>query len=110
LVAQSPNWQLQTQRPPRAAELDADSARYAYTCGVALHWAGRRQEAIGQLKESLARHPESRDIVMAIVSFSRDAGDAATALQYAEKAARIAPEDPAIRAMVEEVRRQAAPR
>jgi Flp pilus assembly protein TadD len=93
-----------------AAELDHHTARYAYVYGVALHSAGRQQEAIAQLKKSLAEHPENREIVMAIVSFSREAGDAATALQYAEQAARMAPDDPAIRGIVEELRRQVPPR
>jgi predicted CXXCH cytochrome family protein len=92
----------------RAAELDRNSARYAYIYGVALHSAGRQQEAITYLKDS--GHPESRDIVMAIVSFSREAGDAATALQYAEQAARIAPDDPVVKGMVDELRRQISPR
>ncbi len=94
----------------RAAELDRHSARYAYIYGVALHSAGRQQEAIAQLKKSLAEHPENREIIMAIVNFSREAGDAATALQYAEQAARIAPDDPAVIDMVKELRRQVSPR
>jgi predicted CXXCH cytochrome family protein len=94
----------------RAVELDRSSARYAYIYGVALHSAGRRQEAIAQLKKSLAEHPENREIIMAIVSFSREAGDAATALQYAEQAARITPDDPTVRGMIEELRRQTSPR
>jgi tetratricopeptide (TPR) repeat protein len=92
----------------RAADLDSQHARYAYIYGVALHSAGRQQEAITYLKNS--GHPESRDIVMAIVSFSREAGDAATALQYAEQAARIAPDDPVVKGMVDELRRQIPPR
>jgi tetratricopeptide (TPR) repeat protein len=94
----------------RAAELSRDSARYAYIYGVALHSAGRQQEAIAQLKKSLAEHPENREIIMAIVSFSRDAGDAATALQYAEQAARIAPDDSTIRDLVGTLRREISPR
>ena len=94
----------------RAAELDHNNARYAYVYGVALHSAGRLQEAIAQLKESQARHPDNRDIVMAIVSFSREAGDTATALQFAEQAAKIAPDDPTVRNLLETLRRQAPPR
>jgi predicted CXXCH cytochrome family protein len=94
----------------RAAELDRHSARYAYIYGVALHSAGRQQEAIAQLKRSLAEHPENREIIMAIVNYSREAGDTAAALQYAEQAARMAPGDPAIKGMVEELRRQVSPR
>jgi len=94
----------------RATSMDRDNARYAYVYGVALHSAGRLQEAIAQLKESQARHPDNRDLVMAIVSFSREAGEIPTALQYAEQAARIAPDDPAVRAMVEQLRGQVSPR
>jgi Flp pilus assembly protein TadD len=94
----------------RAADLDRNSARYAYIYGVALHSAGHQHEAIAYLKDSLPAHRENRDIVMAIISFSREAGDAATALRYAEQAARIAPDDPAVKRMVEELRRQILPR
>jgi len=94
----------------RAAELDRNNARYAYVYGVALHSARRQQESIAQLKKGLAEHPENREIIMAIVSFSREAGDTATALQYAEQAAKIAPDDPAIRGTLEELRRQVSPR
>jgi predicted CXXCH cytochrome family protein len=94
----------------RAADLDSHNARYAYIYGVALHSAGRQQEAIVYLRDSLAGHPENRDIIMAIVSFSREAGDAATALQYAEQAIKIAPDDPVTKALVEQLRRQASPR
>jgi tetratricopeptide (TPR) repeat protein len=94
----------------RAAELDRNNARYAYVYGVALHSARRQQESIAQLKKGLAEHPENREIIMAIVSFSREVGDTATALQYAEQAAKIAPDDPAIRGTLEELRRQVSPR
>jgi predicted CXXCH cytochrome family protein len=93
----------------RAAQLDPDNARYAYIYGVALHSAGRRQEAIAYLKDGLTRHPENRDISMAIVSFSREAGDAATALQYAEHAYKVAPGDPTLKGIVDELRRQIRP-
>jgi tetratricopeptide (TPR) repeat protein len=93
----------------RGAELDPNNARYAYIYGVALHSTGRQHEAITYLKDSLTRHPENRDISMAIISFSRDAGDAATALRYAEQAYKIAPDDPALKGMVEQLRRQTRP-
>jgi tetratricopeptide (TPR) repeat protein len=94
----------------RAAQLDHRNARYAYIHGVALHSAGRQQEAIAYLKDSLTGHPEDRDIIMAIVSFSREAGDAATALRYAEQAIKIAPDDPTVKGIVEALRRQMSPR
>jgi hypothetical protein len=47
---------------------------------------------------------------MAIAGFSREAGDAATALQYAELAAKIVPDDPAIKNLIGDLRRQVPPR
>jgi tetratricopeptide (TPR) repeat protein len=93
-----------------AAEFAPDNARYAYIYGVAMHSAGHQQEAIAYLKDSLTGYPENRDMIMAIVSFSREAGDTATALQYAEQATKIAPDDPAVRGLVDELRRQMSPR
>jgi Flp pilus assembly protein TadD len=93
-----------------ATELDGYIARYAYIYGVALHSAGRQQDAITYLKDSLIGHPENRDIIVAIASFSREAGDTAAALQYAELAIKIAPDDPTIRSLVDELRHQTSPR
>jgi tetratricopeptide (TPR) repeat protein len=93
----------------RAADLDSHNARYAYIYGVALHSAGRQQEAIAYLREGLAGHPENRDMTLAIVSFSRESGDTATALQYAEQALKITPDDPTIRTLVEQLRRLTSP-
>ena len=45
----------------KAAELDPGQARYAYVYAVALHSAGRGNEAIAVLKENLVRHPNDRD-------------------------------------------------
>jgi Flp pilus assembly protein TadD len=92
------------------AELAPHDARYAYIYGVAMHSAGQRQEAIAYLKNSLTGHPENRDIILAIVSFSREAGDTATALQYAEQAIKLAPDDPATRTLLDQLRRQTSPR
>jgi Flp pilus assembly protein TadD len=81
----------------RAAELDPHRA-YA----VGLHSAGH----MAVLKKSLARHPGDRDTLLALISFSRDAGDFGTALDYAEQLARAAPGDPSLVALIENLRRQ----
>jgi Tfp pilus assembly protein PilF len=94
----------------RAADLEQSISRYAYAYGVALHSAGHGPEAIAYLKESLKGHPEDRDIIMAIISFSREAGDTDTALQYAGQASRIVPDDPTIKGLMDELRRQRSPR
>jgi predicted CXXCH cytochrome family protein len=63
----------------RAAELEPDRARYAYVFAVALHSAGRGEEAIAVLKDGLAKHPEDRDVLLALITFNRDAGELPTA-------------------------------
>jgi predicted CXXCH cytochrome family protein len=90
-----------------AAELDPGQARYAYVYAVALHSTGRIREAMTELKESLARHPGDRDTLLALITFSRDGGDAGAALEYAEQLAQIAPQDHGLAALIEELRRQA---
>jgi Flp pilus assembly protein TadD len=58
------------------------------------------------LKENLARHPNDRDMLLALISFSRDAGDVPTALEYAEQLARIDPTNADLATLVETLRRQ----
>jgi tetratricopeptide (TPR) repeat protein len=91
----------------RAAELDPGQVRYAYVYAVALHSSGHIGEAMTELKENLARHPNDRETLLALVSFSRDAGDTRAALEYAERLAGIAPQDTALAALIEELRRLA---
>ena len=77
----------------RAATLQTDNARYAYVLAVALHSASRAEEALNVLKENLARHPNDRDTLVALIWFNRDAGNFADALHYAELLAVITPDD-----------------
>ena len=90
----------------RAAELDPGQARYAYVYAVGLHSAGHVDDAMAVLKVSLARHPGDRDTLLALMSFSRDAGNFATALDYAERLARIAPNDREVANLVQSLRDQ----
>ncbi len=90
----------------RAAELEPDRARYAYVYAVALHSAGSVADATAVLKESLARHPADHDTLMALVTFNRDAGDASSALDYAERLARIEPTNRELADLMQELRHQ----
>jgi len=90
----------------RAAELDPSQARYAYVYAVALHSASRVAEALTELKKNLAWHPDDHDTLSALITYSRTAGDAGAALEYAEQLARSAPQDVGLTALIEELRRQ----
>jgi predicted CXXCH cytochrome family protein len=90
----------------RAAQLDPERARYAYVYAVALHSAGRLPDATVVLKENLTRHPNDRDTLWALVSFSREAGDFKSALEYVERLFRLLPDDPRLARLIEELRSQ----
>jgi len=90
----------------KASELDPERARYAYVYAVALQSGGRAQDAITVLKSNLARHPNDRDTLLALIAFSRDSGDAKSALDYAERLAHISPADPGLTALIETLKRQ----
>ena len=89
----------------RATELEPGHARYQYVYAVALHSSGQRDEAMAVLKQALKSHPGNREILLALVSFSRTAGDTKGALDYAEQLATIAPDDDNLRRLVDELRR-----
>ncbi|MEJ1157655.1 tetratricopeptide repeat protein [Prosthecomicrobium sp. N25] len=88
----------------RAAETDPANPRYGYTYAVALHSTGQRVEAMAALRRNLERHPRHRETLMALVGFSRDAGDLAGALRYAEELAGLGPVDPALARLIQELR------
>jgi len=90
----------------RAAELAPDQAQYAYVYAVSLHSAGRVEDALSILKENLAKHSTDRDTLLALVSFNRDAGNIAAALDYAQRLAQIAPNDRRVSELVDTLKRQ----
>ena len=57
------------------------------------------------LKDSLTRHPADRDTLLALISFNRDAGEFATALEYAEQLAKIEPENHELTDVIQDLRR-----
>ena len=58
------------------------------------------------LKENLARHPVDRDTLLALISFSRDAGDVFTALHYAEQLLKIDPTNREVATLIEALQHQ----
>lgn len=73
------------------ARLAPENAHYAYVYAIALDSAGRRREALVTLRGALQRHPDDLEILGALVSISRDAGDRQAALRYAKQAAALLP-------------------
>jgi predicted CXXCH cytochrome family protein len=90
----------------RAREIDRHNPRYAYVYGVALDSAGRRNEAMSVLKQNLVTHPNHRDTLTALLSYSRAGGDIVAALTYAKQLAQFSPTDPRLKALVEDLSSQ----
>jgi len=90
-----------------ASELEPTRARYAYVYAVALHSGGRSGDAIEVLKKSLARHPDDRDTLLALIAFNRDAGDIVSALRYAEQLNSLTPDDMNLTRLIQDLRNKA---
>ncbi|MGQ0682182.1 tetratricopeptide repeat protein [Bradyrhizobium sp.] len=90
----------------QAAVLDPGQARYAYVYAVGLNSAGRRDDALAVLKESLQANPNNRELLSAAINFSREKGDIVAALDYAERMARLVPNDPRLADLIGELKRQ----
>lgn len=86
-----------------AARLAPDNARYAYVYGVALHHAGRRPEAERVLERALSRHPYDRDILFALATYERSAGDLIGAARRASLLVELEPDNPELRRFAQEL-------
>jgi Tfp pilus assembly protein PilF len=69
----------------RAAHLGPENPRYGFVYAVALHSAGRTQEAVSGLERVLDSHPYDRDSLSALAAFHREAGDLRQALRFEER-------------------------
>jgi Flp pilus assembly protein TadD len=87
----------------RAAKLGPTEPRYAYVYGVALHSVGQADHGLAVLKAAHEAHPGDRDILLALISFNRDAGRLAAARAYGQKLAVVAPDDPGIQQLLKDL-------
>lgn len=78
----------------RAAELAADNARYGYVYALALQRLGQPGTARDVLAQSLARNPNERDLLEAMVVLSLEAGDKPVAERHARRLIALFPDDP----------------
>ena len=69
----------------RAMKQAPGDVRYAYVYGVALHDTGKKREGMAILRSALAQHPGDRDLLQALVGYTRESGDAAAAAQYEQR-------------------------
>jgi cytochrome c-type biogenesis protein CcmH/NrfG len=75
---------------------------------VALHDAGDRTRATAVLEEAYRRRPANREVLVALVTYLSEKGNAAAALRYATALADLAPGDRDVQRLVESLQR--APR
>jgi tetratricopeptide (TPR) repeat protein len=90
----------------QAAEGAPERGRYAYVYGVALHSEGRSAEAIEVLDAAHERHPADRQILLALATVSRDAGDLPAGLRYARTLQALSPADSQVSALVSQLEAQ----
>ncbi len=81
----------------RAAELAPGDARFGYVYAVAVKETEGVARGLEVLRAQQLRHPDNRDILLALVSYSRQAGDTAAAREYVARLERLAPKDPLVR-------------
>jgi Flp pilus assembly protein TadD len=89
----------------QAVSLDPSQARYAYVYAVGLHSSGRRDDALVVLRNGLQLHPNDREILSAALALSREKGDAASALDYAERLSHLMPGNPEIENLLKQLKR-----
>jgi tetratricopeptide (TPR) repeat protein len=89
-----------------AAKNAPDDPRFGYVLAVALHDTGKPAEAREVLKNTLSRHPYDRDALMALVSYSMEAGQFADALDAARQLVALEPGRPEFARLVEQLTKQ----
>jgi tetratricopeptide (TPR) repeat protein len=87
----------------RAVELQPDEPRYSYVLGVALHSAGKSDQALATLKAANKRHPWDRDVLFALATMSRDSNRGEDARAYARELIALTPDDPAARQLLQQL-------
>jgi Flp pilus assembly protein TadD len=87
----------------RAAQLNPDHPRYAYVQALALQGLAQTEQALAVLETAQRRHPADRDLLLALATINRDAGDTEAALGYARMLSELNPNDPQAVALLSEL-------
>ncbi len=88
----------------RAVQLAPGEPRYTYVYAVALNSTGRAREAIAVLERAAQRWPANRDVLMALATMQRDAGQQDAARRTAGRLAAEFPNEPEVNALVQQLR------
>jgi predicted CXXCH cytochrome family protein len=86
-----------------ATKLAPDDARYMYVYAIALNSIGKQHQAVSVLKAANLRQPSNLEIISALISMQREAGDNKAALIYARKAAELLPNNKEIQQLITEL-------
>lgn len=79
-------------------------SRYAYVHAVALHGEGKVDAAIAYLTEARRRFPDDRDVLQALLAWTRESQGPAAAIPWAEKLLALDPGDAELRAILQQLR------
>ncbi len=85
-------------------QLAPGEPRYTYVYAVALNSTGRAREAIAVLERAAQRWPANRDVLMALATMQRDAGQQDAARRTAGRLAAEFPNEPEVNALVQQLR------
>ena len=81
-----------------AARLAPDDAHIGYVYGVALHDTGKPQDGMRQLEAVLKQHPDDPQVLQALSSYYREAGDVQRAMAASARLQELSAETGPLRA------------
>ena len=87
----------------KSVELAPDQPRFVYVYAVALHDLGNVATALEVLQEAHERFPTDRNILVALASFHRQAGDIQKATSYGRKLLDLDPHNPDLQQFVQQL-------
>jgi Flp pilus assembly protein TadD len=88
--------------------LGPENPRFGYVYGVALDSGGQRERAIEVWEETVARHPNDREVLNVLAMTLYQSGEHKRALVHAEHLAALSPGDPVPRQVVAAIRQELA--
>jgi Flp pilus assembly protein TadD len=90
----------------QAATLAPDNAHYGYVYAIALNSTGQGEQARALLEQIHRQQPADRDVLIALVSMARDAGDFPAALLHARELATLYPGNAEIYTLIRDLQTQ----